>query len=151
MIKLLLILQVVTATTYTLAPRENGPYGNQLASGFRANPKTDRIIAVSRDLLKSYPFHSKVVVTNAGNFNGVWIVEDIMNKRYRKRIDFLIADKSEQNKFYKVKLSHYERKKHIRHRNHRSNTLYHVRAKQHHQQVKRHHKKLQRRSIHRQR
>lgn len=151
MIKLLLIFQIVTATTYTLDPKENGPYGNQLASGFKANPKTDRIIAVSRDLLKTYPFHSKVIVSNAGKFNGVWIVEDVMNKRYRKRIDFLIANKSDQNKFYKVKIKHYERKKHSRYRKHRTRALHHVRTKSSHKQAKRHSKKLKRRSVHGQR
>ena len=48
----------VTATTYKLTVRENGPYGNSMASGFKVSykhPGLNRVVAVSRDLLNQYP------------------------------------------------------------------------------------------------
>lgn len=130
----------VTATTYRLTARENGPYGNVLASGYRASykrPGKNRVIAVSRDLLKKYPFHTEVVVKGAGKLNGKWIVEDVMNKRYTKRIDFLIGWKVKTNKLHKVIIiTHGKHKSHFRHHKRRSNVVHNVRTKQRHKQIK---------------
>lgn len=50
-----------------------------------------RWIAVSRDLLKKFPYGTKVYVWIAPNhpYNGVWRVKDTMNARYTNRIDLL--------------------------------------------------------------
>ena len=131
----------VTATTYKLTARENGPYGNVLASGFKANkkhPGLNRVIAISRDLLEKYPFRTYVLIKNAGPFNGIWKVEDVMNRRYTKRIDFLLDWKTKHNKFDNVIIKSYgKHKSDIRHRKRRINAGHNVRAKQHHKQVKR--------------
>jgi 3D (Asp-Asp-Asp) domain-containing protein len=130
----------VTATTYKLTARENGPYGNVLASGFRANkeyPGDDRVVAVSRDLLKKYPLHTDVLIKGAGKLDGIWKVEDVMNKRFRKRIDFLLNWKVKHNKFNNVIITSYgKHKSDIRHRKHRVNDVHDVRAKQHHYRTK---------------
>jgi 3D (Asp-Asp-Asp) domain-containing protein len=130
----------VTATTYRLTARENGPYGNVLASGYKASykhPGKNRIIAVSRDLLKKYPFHTEVIIKEAGKLNGKWIVEDVMNKRYTKRIDFLIDWKVKTNKLHKVIITtHGKHKSHLRISERRVNAIYNVRAKQRHKQIK---------------
>jgi len=107
---------IVTATTYKLTARENGPYGNVLASGFKVNkkyPQSDRIIAVSRDLLKRYPFGTLILIKGTKEFDGVWRVEDVMNKRWKNKIDLLINFKTKSNKFNNIKISRYEDSKNI--------------------------------------
>jgi len=130
------VQDTVTATTYKLTVRENGPYGNNMASGLKVNPKhpgNNRVIAVSRDLLKKYPFHTHVIIKGAGNLNGKWRVEDVMAKRWNKRIDFLINWKVKHNKFNNVIIKSYgKHKSHIRHRKRRSNVNHNVRTKQSH-------------------
>lgn len=130
----------VTATTYRLTARENGPYGNKMASGYKVSykaPERDRVIAISRDLLKHFPFHTYVTVENAGALNGVWKVEDVMNKRFKNRIDFLIGYKAKQNKLRNVIIHHYEYKgkSHTRHRNRRNVTIHGLRTRQYNNKV----------------
>ena len=146
MLTLLFILlfghtDTVTATTYKLTRAENGPYGNSLASGFKANykhPGLNRVIAVSPDLLDSFPFHSYVIVRGAGKrFDGIWKVEDVMNARWNKRIDFLINWKVKHDKFYNVTIKTYDHiKTTIRHRKRRVSTVHNVRTKQNHHKAK---------------
>ena len=57
------------------------------------NPELHRIIAVSRDLeAKGFKMNSIVVVSNAGDMNGLWVVRDRMHKRWTNRIDFLVDE-----------------------------------------------------------
>jgi len=49
-------------------------------------------IAVSRDLLKHFPFNSVVLVSETNKYNGIYIVKDLMNSRHSKAIDFMILD-----------------------------------------------------------
>ena len=100
----------VTATTYKLTARENGPYGNVLASGFKVNkkhPGNHKIIAVSRNLLKKYPFHTRILIEGIGSLDGEYVVEDVMNKRWHNKIDILIDWKVKPNKFNKIKITKY--------------------------------------------
>jgi hypothetical protein len=132
----------VTATTYRLTARENGPYGNVLASGFQANkkdPGSDRIIAVSRDLLKHFPFHTYVTIKGTGKLDGIWRVEDVMNRRFKKRIDFLISRKIKPDKFYKIIIKRYDKhESNIKHRKRRgTGTIHHVRTKPNRKHIKR--------------
>jgi hypothetical protein len=39
---------------------------------------------------------------NAGRYNGVWYVEDLMNKRFRNKIDILINPNGKHTKIYGV-------------------------------------------------
>jgi 3D (Asp-Asp-Asp) domain-containing protein len=54
------------------------------------------VIAISRDLKELYAFGDKVILTNAGKFNGVWFIHDVMNKRYKNKIDILINPSDRQ-------------------------------------------------------
>jgi len=45
------------------------------------------------------------MVSNAGNMNGVWTVEDRMNKRWTKRIDFLVDYDIKGGKWEEVEIS----------------------------------------------
>ena len=97
----------VVATTYTPSVRETDSTPLITASGFKINPKNPkrhRIIAVSRDLKKKYKFGTRVKVSGAGKYSGEYVVRDVMNKRYRKRIDILIGHKDKQTKFKNVKI-----------------------------------------------
>jgi len=115
MITLIFILffgvqDTVTATTYKLTAKENGPYGNRMASGFRVNkelPGNDRVVAVSRDMLKKYPFHSYIKIKGTGKLDGKYKVEDVMSSRWHNRIDILLNWKIKQNKFYNVIIESY--------------------------------------------
>ena len=98
---------VVTVTTYKATSEETDSTPNITASGFKIskkNPKKHRIIAVSRDLKRKLKFGQRVRLRNAGKYNGEYVVRDVMNKRYKKRIDILINPKDKQTKLSKVKV-----------------------------------------------
>ena len=97
--------EIVTLTTYKAVLGETDSTPNITASGFKiTNPKKHRIIAVSRDLKKKYKFGQKVRITGAGKYNGTYRVHDVMNKRYKNRIDVLIGHNDKQTKLKKVKI-----------------------------------------------
>ena len=99
--------ETVTATVYNAVPEQTNSDPGHTASMFKldlSNPYKHRIIAVSRDLLIKFPMGTKVRVEGAGKYDGVWIVEDKMNKRYSKRIDLLINVSMSIGKWNDVKL-----------------------------------------------
>jgi 3D (Asp-Asp-Asp) domain-containing protein len=82
----------VTVTVYHAVPEQCNSDPGHTASMFKLNlsdPYSHKIIAVSRDLLKKYPFGSCVVVKGT-DYDGTYQVQDLLNKRYKKRIDILI-------------------------------------------------------------
>ena len=69
------------------------------------NPKKHRIVAVSRDLEKiGFVMGSKICVENAGPMNGVWYIEDRMNKRWKNKIDFLVNLDMFTDKWLNIKI-----------------------------------------------
>ena len=69
-------------------------------------PEKHRWIAVSRDLERlGFVFDAKVIVSGAGYLDGEWTVQDRMNKRWTKRIDFLVNKKRKYGKWDRVKLT----------------------------------------------
>ncbi len=99
--------EIVTLTTYKSVGSETDRHPRITASGFKIskkNPKKHRIMAVSRDLKKKYPFGTKLKIKNAGKYNGEYVVQDVMNKRYKKRIDILINPKDKHTTIKGVKL-----------------------------------------------
>ena len=102
-----MIPDIVTMTTYKATETETDSTPNITASGFKIdtkNAKRHKIIAVSRDLKKKLKFGSKVRIEGAGKYNGTYVVKDVMNKRYKKRIDILINADDKQTKLKKIKL-----------------------------------------------
>ena len=96
---------IVTLTTYKATESETDSTPNITASGFKiTNPKKQRIVAVSRDLKRKMKWGSKVRIVGAGKYDGTYRVHDLMNKRYRKRIDILIGKNDKQTKLKKVKI-----------------------------------------------
>jgi 3D (Asp-Asp-Asp) domain-containing protein len=134
----------VTATTYKLTKAENGPYGNHMASGYKVsykNPGNSRVIAVSPDLLKKFPYHTEVLIENAGKLNGRYKVEDVMSSRWHKRIDILLNWKVKHDKFYNVIIKKYDSiKTSIDSSNHSTNRIRHLRTKKNHKTI-RHYRK----------
>jgi 3D (Asp-Asp-Asp) domain-containing protein len=103
--------KVVTLTTYSVTEEETDSTPNITASGFEIdedNPKKHRIIAVSRDLKRKLRFGDKVILSNAGRFNGVWYVRDLMNSRFRNKIDVLINEDDRQTKMFGVVLKKFD-------------------------------------------
>ncbi len=99
---------VVTMTTYTIDPLQTDDTPLETASGFELdslNPKKHKVIAVSRDLKKKLKFGEKVKVSNAGKYNGVYYVRDLMNSRWKNKIDILINPDDNQTKLRGVILS----------------------------------------------
>ena len=97
----------VTLTTYTIDPTQTDSTPLVTASGFKLdsiNPSRHRVIAVSRDLKHKFKFGSKVKLQNAGKYNGVWYVRDIMNKRFTNKIDILVNPDSKHTKLNNVLL-----------------------------------------------
>lgn len=82
----------VVATVYNAVPSQTNSDPSHTASMFKldlSNPYKHRIIAVSRDLLTKFPMGTRVRVEGT-SYDGIYVVEDKMNKRYTKRIDILI-------------------------------------------------------------
>jgi len=92
-------MKVVSLSTYKADTAETDSTPLVTASGFKLdslNPKKHRVIAISRDLKALFDFGDKVILTNAGKFNGVWFIHDVMNKRYKNKIDILINPSDRQ-------------------------------------------------------
>ena len=97
--------EIVTLTTYKANESETDSTPLITASGFKiTNPKKHKIIAVSRDLKRKWGWGTKVRIVGAGKLSGTYRVHDLMNKRYRKRVDILIGHKDKQTKLKKVKI-----------------------------------------------
>ena len=82
----------VVATVYNAVPAQTNSDPSHTASMFKldlSNPYKHKIIAVSRDLLKKFPMGT-VVKIEGTSYDGIYTVNDKMNKRYTKRIDLLI-------------------------------------------------------------
>jgi hypothetical protein len=44
-------------------------------------------------------------LTNAGKFNGIWFIHDLMNKKYKNKIDILINSSDPQTSLKRVVIS----------------------------------------------
>ncbi len=108
------IPDIVTVTTYSITEAETDSTPLITASGFKINPnnpKKHRIIAISRDLKRKYKFGQKVKIENAGKYNGIYTVRDLMNPRWKKKIDILINPSDKHTKLRKVKMYKVKNKK----------------------------------------
>ena len=99
---------MVTATIYHATPEQTDSTPHITASNKiidLGNPQKHRWIAVSRDLeAKGLTFGVKVKVTGAGNLDGVWTVQDRMNRRWLSRIDFLVNKEMKGGKWENVRV-----------------------------------------------
>ena len=101
----------VTATIYHAVEAQTDSTPNITASGYEINmadPLSDRIIAVSWDLENMHGFTMGTMVHIKGTpyLDGIWFVRDRMNKRWSKRIDFLVPTSIKAGKWENVILTH---------------------------------------------
>ena len=74
-----------------------------------ANPAIHKIVAVYRDLeAKGFTMNKVILVTGAGDMDGLWVIRDRMNKRWTNRIDFLVDTTMKAGKWTNVKIELYE-------------------------------------------
>ena len=99
---------LVTATIYHATPEQTDSTPHITASNKiidLGNPLKHRWIAVSRDLeAKGLTFGVKVCVTGAGDLDGIWTVQDRMNRRWSHRIDFLVNQNIKGGKWENVRV-----------------------------------------------
>lgn len=108
------IPDIVTVTTYSISEAQTDSTPLLTASGFKINPnnpKRHRIIAISRDLKRKYRFGQKVRITNAGKYNGEYVIRDLMHHRWRNKIDILINLSDKHTKLRRVKMYKVEKNK----------------------------------------
>ena len=99
--------RVVSVTMYTVDPLQTDSSPTETASGFivdSLNPKKHRIIAISHDLRRILKFGKKVRIEGIGKYNGVYVVRDLMNSRFKNKIDILINPDDKARSFRKTKL-----------------------------------------------
>jgi 3D (Asp-Asp-Asp) domain-containing protein len=100
-------IHYVTATTYNAVAAQCDNTPLITASGYRIKSprKREMVIAMSRDLKRLYKFGERVRISGAGKLDGVYKVEDTMNKRYRNRIDILLPLTWRHTKLFNVRLN----------------------------------------------
>jgi 3D (Asp-Asp-Asp) domain-containing protein len=108
MINKIILAITVVATIYHADPTQTDDTPFITASNKvinKHNPAIHRWIAVSRDLeSQGFTFGTKVCVEGAGELDGEWTVQDRMNKRWKKRIDFLVNTDMKYGKWNNVKI-----------------------------------------------
>jgi hypothetical protein len=99
---------IVIATVYHAVENQTNSDPSHTASMFSldlSNPYKHRIIAISRNLLDNkFKMGDKVMITGAGKYSGIWIINDKMNKRYTDTVDFLINVGMPIGKWHDVKI-----------------------------------------------
>ena len=99
---------LVTATIYHADPSQTDSTPFITASGAHIEeccPGDHRWLAVSRDLENlGFIFGVKVLVSGAGDMDGVWTVQDRMKKRWTNRIDFLVDTDVRGGKWEAIKI-----------------------------------------------
>jgi len=99
---------LVTATIYHATPEQTDSTPDITASNKKidmTNPQKHRWIAVSRDLeAKGLTFGVKVKITGAEDLDGIWTVQDRMNRRWLSRIDFLVNEEITGGKWENVRI-----------------------------------------------
>jgi len=100
----------VVATVYHPVPEQTDDTPNITADGTRKeidNASDYRYIAVSRDLHKRYGGNfdfNDIVYINSDELSGFYIIKDLMNKRFTRRIDFLHSPETPAFKLDNVEL-----------------------------------------------
>ncbi len=111
--------QVKKDTTYSVTATMYYPVASQcdsepfLTAGmYQIKPgkaSTQKWIAMSRDMLKrwggQFNYGDAVKIEGAGHKDGIYIVVDTMNKRFKQKIDFLEDTGTKLYKFKNVKLT----------------------------------------------
>lgn len=76
----------VTATAYSSTPWQTDDTPCITSTGYNVCNKTENIIAVSRDLVRSLGYHRQVMLPSLYG-SEIFLIEDTMNARFVNRID----------------------------------------------------------------
>jgi 3D (Asp-Asp-Asp) domain-containing protein len=102
---------IVTATMYNPIPSQCDSDPLVTAGNLKINPNKaseQRYIALSRNLLKrwngKFNYGDRIRLSNCGHKDGIYIVADTMNKRFKNRIDILETQGTPIYKFDRVQL-----------------------------------------------
>ena len=101
------VSHVVTMTTYSACVEQTDSTPYITASGFKldsVNPKRHKVIAISRDLRPRFKFRDRVKIIGAGIYDGIYRIEDVMNKRFKNMVDVLVNPKDKGTKLYNIKI-----------------------------------------------
>lgn len=81
----------LSATVYWGVEAQTNSHPTTAAWGDKFDPNDPpRWVALSRDLEEFFSYNDTLLVCNAGELSGLWVVKDRMNRRWRKKIDFLV-------------------------------------------------------------
>lgn len=110
------LITKVTATMYYPVREQCDSDPLITAGNYQINPRKashHKWIAMSRDLLKrwggEFDYGDKVEISGAGHKDGIYKITDTMNKRFKKRIDFLETVGTKYYKFKNVTIKKIER------------------------------------------
>lgn len=106
-----LVSENVEGTVYNAVPEQCDSDCLYTASMFRLNLNdvySHRIIAMERTFIKylGLKYGDVVKVEGTGEYDGVWQIQDTMNKKYagRQKIDFLVPNNIKTGKWENIKL-----------------------------------------------
>ena len=68
------------------------------------DPLGHRWVAVSRDLKKKLKYGDRIYIQGTGIYDGIWTVQDIMNKRFSNSVDLLVGRNDSVDKWKGVKI-----------------------------------------------
>lgn len=69
------------------------------------NPYKHRWVAISRDLEKlNFKLNDTILVKDTKKYDGKWVIQDRMNKRKKKQIDFLVGKDQGLDKWNSIKI-----------------------------------------------
>jgi len=104
-----LVSILVTATVYNAVPGQTDDTPLITASGAHIseeNAINHCWVAVSRDLeAEGFKMGSKILVEGAGSYDGVWTIQDRMNRRWKRKIDFLVNEDVKLGKWENLKIT----------------------------------------------
>ena len=106
-----LISMTTTATVYNAVPSQCNDDCLHTASMYTIIPEKieqDRILAMERTMMArcGISYGDLVLISGAGRYDGVWQVQDTMNKRFagKDKIDFLVPRHIRHGKWKNVKV-----------------------------------------------
>lgn len=107
----LLIAENVEATVYNAVPEQCDSDPSHTASMFRLNLDdvySHKIIAMERTFMRDLglEYGDVVKIEGTGRWDGIWQIQDTMNKRFagQKKIDILVPNEIKKGKWNTVKL-----------------------------------------------
>ena len=106
-----LISDRTTATVYNAVPSQCNEDCLHTASMYTIVPENiekERILAMERTMMAEFDIHygDTVLVSGTGRYDGLWQVQDTMNKRFagQHKIDFLVPQYIRHGKWEAVKI-----------------------------------------------